>query len=445
MMSACGRWRVAWGEGLLAVAALMVLGVSFPLAGESAPRDPQSRGERLIRDLNCAACHQLGKSLESSFPDASRVGPALSHEGEKVRPEWLFDFLKDPRPLRPGIDARMPNFRLSDEKALAITLYLSSLRPKGTPAAEASRPGGQTPASVQVREGKKQFEELECAKCHFLPGQRPTGGLSVQELGPDLGLARARLNPDWVLRWLKDPQAIQPGTKMPNFFFDAGQPLDENAEKMMVSVRDYLMQTGQGKPSPNFRKARDRFPGVTAARGRELMVELNCAGCHEVEGLPKPRKLGPILAFEGDRVKREWLTRFLREPGFIRPMELATMPDFRLTGEETAAVAGYISSRWKEEGHKSLSLEEQKLTPVLAEKGKYLWEQVLGCSSCHRVGEKGSIGGPVLTGVAARLSAAWLFRWIRDPKHFLPDTPMPRVPLSEDEAKAIVAYLFRGK
>lgn len=165
-----------------------------------------------------------------------------------------------------------------------------------------------------------------------------------------------------------------------------------------------------------------------------------------VEGLPKPKEVGPILAFEGDRVKRGWLVRFLRKPGIIRPMDPATMPDFRLTEEEAATVAGYIASRWKREGgRQSLALRERELTPTLAKEGRRLWEQELGCSSCHRFGKQGSIGAPILTGAGERLKVAWMVRWVKDPKHFLPDTPMPRVPLTDEEAKAIVAFLLRRR
>ena len=32
---------------------------------------------------------------------------------------------------------------------------------------------------------------------------------------PNLALTKERLNPDWVKEWLRDPQTIMPGTKMP--------------------------------------------------------------------------------------------------------------------------------------------------------------------------------------------------------------------------------------
>ncbi len=36
---------------------------------------------------------------------------------------------------------------------------------------------------------------------------------------PNFLLANERLKPDWVERWIKDPQAISPGTSMPSGLF----------------------------------------------------------------------------------------------------------------------------------------------------------------------------------------------------------------------------------
>jgi hypothetical protein len=56
-------------------------------------------------------------------------------------------------------------------------------------------------------------------------------------------LARNRLKADWIVRWLLDPQLIQPGTKMPKFFREGvfqdifpGTP-EEQAE----ALKDLLM------------------------------------------------------------------------------------------------------------------------------------------------------------------------------------------------------------
>jgi hypothetical protein len=68
----------------------------------------------------------------------------------------------------------------------------------------------------------------------------------VEGWAPDLALARHRLNPDWIIRWLKDPQKVQPGTKMPSFY--PGGPddiLGGKEDKQIEALRDYIMMLGR--------------------------------------------------------------------------------------------------------------------------------------------------------------------------------------------------------
>ena len=54
-----------------------------------------------------------------------------------------------------------------------------------------------------------------CLKCHA------TGDPAHDKnaTAPNFLLARERLKPDWVERWITDPQAISPGTAMPSGLF----------------------------------------------------------------------------------------------------------------------------------------------------------------------------------------------------------------------------------
>ena len=88
-----------------------------------------------------------------------------------------------------------------------------------------------------------------CLKCHATgdPQHDKTA------VAPNLLLVRGRLKPDWVERWLIDPQAISPGTSMPSNLFRrendrwvfAGptppsfQGYDKDHTKLMV---DYIFQ-----------------------------------------------------------------------------------------------------------------------------------------------------------------------------------------------------------
>ena len=63
-------------------------------------------------------------------------------------------------------------------------------------------------------------------------------------MAPDLKLAQKRLKPEWIVDWLKDPQAIQPGTMMPGYFPDGESPLPDlengNVKLQMEAIRDHL-------------------------------------------------------------------------------------------------------------------------------------------------------------------------------------------------------------
>ena len=106
---------------------------------------------------------------------------------------------------------------------------------------------------ANITEALKDFgvEKLKCQQCHVLgaiPKDQPTANLA-----PDLRMAPDRLNPDWILQWLKNPAAILPGTRMPAFWPDypksAFPGLNGDAAAQIHAIRDYLL-TFRGGPSP---------------------------------------------------------------------------------------------------------------------------------------------------------------------------------------------------
>ena len=38
---------------------------------------------------------------------------------------------------------------------------------------------------------------------------------AAQTWAPNLAMTKDRLRPEWVVEWMRNPQAIMPGTKMP--------------------------------------------------------------------------------------------------------------------------------------------------------------------------------------------------------------------------------------
>ncbi len=196
------------------------------------PPNQVSRGKALFEGLGCASCHEAVAAAKR--PEGP---PDLTHLGDKVQAEWLRQFLKKPRPMRFWLKARMPDFRLSEEEADALARYF--MRHRRDPEVKPIPPA-EAPDPSRAEAGRALFVLYECAKCHPAPGAPLRPGEDAA-LAPSLEDAGLRLNPDWVLRFLRNPQSIYPGTKMPSFFYDAGEPIEKDAEEKMRSIRDYLM------------------------------------------------------------------------------------------------------------------------------------------------------------------------------------------------------------
>jgi hypothetical protein len=72
-------------------------------------------------------------------------------------------------------------------------------------------------------------------------------------------MAKNRLRPDWIPLWLKNPQALLDGTRMPSFwdFTDEAHPttpsqlFNGDAKQQIDALRDYLMHLEpQNVPKP---------------------------------------------------------------------------------------------------------------------------------------------------------------------------------------------------
>ena len=174
--------------------------------------------------------------------------PLLRGEGAKVNPDWLFRFLLEPYTVRTHVEVRMPTFGFTPEQSQAITRWF---------AARAAQPwpfNVDTDAQVDEQlldEGQKRFQELKCNSCHPAGGKNPSNP-DKSNWGPDLALASQRLKGPWIAEWLKDPQALQPGTKMPSFFGErkdgAFKPFMDDWEIKVRALQHYLRHMDKAPP-----------------------------------------------------------------------------------------------------------------------------------------------------------------------------------------------------
>jgi cytochrome c2 len=189
------------------------------------PRMRQVEQERkIISQNNCRACHVVnrhGRAIASMISDPNFLPPDLTPQGERAQSPWLFQFLKDPTVMRirPWMHVRMPTFHFSDPKAAALVAGF---------AAEGDEPQFDThqyatPSANNVAIGREVFAMLRCQQCHSVtpvdPANPPTPNVAdTQSLAPNLTLSKLRLRHDWIADWIRRPDEMIPGTRMPTNF-----------------------------------------------------------------------------------------------------------------------------------------------------------------------------------------------------------------------------------
>ena len=219
------------------------------LAMQSPDQQAITRGERLVFWNGCRNCHiveKRGGKIRDQYNEDNQsfAPPVLTGEGAKVQPHWLFGFLHAPFPLRPWLQVRMPTFHFSDADATDLVHYFASSSGKSFPYLTAEAPA---PAGERLAETESLFKELQCINCHVIGQLRP--GQDPGSAAPNFLMAKDRLRPDWIPLWLKNPNALLDGTRMPSFwdFSDEAHPtspsktFDGDARRQIDALRDYLM------------------------------------------------------------------------------------------------------------------------------------------------------------------------------------------------------------
>ncbi|HET6923536.1 MAG TPA: c-type cytochrome [Anaeromyxobacteraceae bacterium] len=221
------------------------------LPGLDGPKLAVLTGERLVFWNGCRNCHEVEKRggvVRDLFNEdnQSYAPPVLTGEGAKVQPEWLFGFLKEPMALRPWLQIRMPTFHFADDDAGTLVKYFAAASRGSFPYLTVQVP---RPEKERAREALRLFRDLQCTKCHVVGKLRP--GQDPGSAAPDFLLARTRLRPDWIPLWLRNPNALMEGTRMPSFWdmdpsADAPhQAFGGDKRAQMEALRDLLMHLGE--------------------------------------------------------------------------------------------------------------------------------------------------------------------------------------------------------
>lgn len=165
--------------------------------------DSVRRGKDLWDHSNCMGCHTL-------LGEGAYYAPELTRVYRRRGPEFIRAMLRDPEAMYPN-QRRMQNYHFTPAQIDDLVDFLrwidgmdlNGFPPTPTLNAVATAAGGVAPTGDRPQ----VFNQL-CMACHSLGGR---GGA----VGPALDRVGERLNRDYIVRWLHDPQSIKPRTAMP--------------------------------------------------------------------------------------------------------------------------------------------------------------------------------------------------------------------------------------
>jgi cytochrome c1 len=403
-----------------------------------ASSDPTA-GASLYGESFCSSCHAVRNAAGNLV--GGDVGPELTRVGSKVRPEWLQAWLRNPRAY--DAETAMPHYRFSDPQVATLSAFLLAKTDPDVLAnvhLESATPG-------QIAHGKRLVSDYGCASCHeiagikkpenFAPELSRIGSKPVTQLVFLTGMQHTL--PDYIAAKIKQPRAFGQGLKMPQYRFTPAQ-IDSLATALLAfNDRSFTL------PPSLTVAAKAESDYQPAGKAGKLMTDLSCFTCHRING--HGGDMAPDLTWEGSSVQRQWLVEFLKNPNTLRPALIRRMPRFNLTDGEVNELTDYIITVYQSPAVDRDSMPLGGYPQGQVELGRQLFYGKYACQGCHIVDTKSDKGyiGPTLTHVGSRLTAAWIFEWMKNPQALRPGTLEPNRAMSDEDASALTAFLMSQK
>ena len=390
------------------VAAALSMGEA-PKVGAKPKAEDGLAGGALFANLGCIGCHQRPDAEVDNSPSHGRIPLAHLSDKYQLRVEALATYLKDPSANYAA--TRMPHFRLNDEESTQLATYLllnGRMIKRKAIQGDATR-GGQLLVSAG------------CLNCHAGMPATTQPALVIVQKAEDKGCL-----------------ANTPATRgtAPDFALTANQRAALTA----------FLRTDLGS-------LKQDVPAEFATR---QIKDLNCIACHDrdsagstwaivdnesrklraalpakdhVEGEPVPDAPVPALTWTGEKLRNDWLVKFLagQVEAKPRPWLIGRMPGFAHCAEGLAL--GFAHQH---------GLPQQEPTEAAPDEAKVKFgETLLGnsggfnCIQCHGLGDQAATAvfeAPAINFVESnrRLRKGFFARWVMAPTRIDPQTKMPK-------------------
>jgi cytochrome c2 len=464
-----------------------------------------SESLRVTNSLLAARIDQLNLQTKYLMQDQKKVGPNLKDVRVKLRKEWVPYWLENPQGFRPG--TKMPTFwrfagggegdknHMRDKdgpeqiQAIAAYLWQDSFDIK-LPEQQRGDAG----------HGKQLFESRGCLACHSIgEGESKIGG----DFAANLQRVGEKSNFDYIVRWIHNPrERVAPycpkekrdlthedyAKKNLPFVFDTelhSRCPNDGAElqvQNMTVMPNFRLSEQDSRDIATYLFSLTSPPSYAAAafmddanikeKGRLLIKQYGCAGCHEIRGFEDEQRIGKELTVEGatpierldfalqthhaqegedplklrpDSEHKSWYNhkgffeRKITQPSIYDegkekdPKDKLRMPQPYLTPEWRVALTTFLLGSVGTEGSNvpgSLFFNPQDQRRQDIQNGWWVIKKY-NCQGCHQlqVGQRSVVQGlpfyetpegkdllpPRLTSEGARVDPGWLLKFLHDP------------------------------
>ena len=317
-----------------------------------------ANGPHPINNFGCTICHG-GQGSGTDFTFASHSPDSLAQAEEwKEKHGWEdFHFWDFP----------MPPDRFIESQCLKCHTQITDI-----------------PQAAKLNAGYQRIAKFGCTGCHAIGGEGAVGGPDLsdeRQVGPNLAHIAAKDTKEWVVKWIANPHAFRPDSRMPRFYGVSNNAAPEDQPKNFAeiyAITHYLF--AKSTPPTEFT---DSPAATDPAKGKELFLQKGCLACHQhrpyaekdiqqadkksMNPAYKPdaaltfdpknfpatvqqnalADFGPNLSnmaakFAGKPQGLKWLSNWIQAPERYHPKSL--MPNLQLTPEEAGHIASWILS-----------------------------------------------------------------------------------------------------
>jgi mono/diheme cytochrome c family protein len=387
-------------------------------------------GRTRFNEARCVSCHSVNGKGGTFAPDLGKIAG-------KTNLRWIYNYIKNPKRLQPGV--QMPQYRFSEKESIAVASYIMDQFTDEDVSDDSLAALPTDPAFYE--KGEKLFRRYNCSGCHELKKIKKS-----EEIGPELTFIGSKKNyeiefgktniehnlSEYLLTKLKMPRIFVAGSKMPNFQFT-----DDEAVAVTTALLSFRKEQVPGefmvlpKPISPFRPQR--------AFG-QLTNDLACFACHKIGEWGGD--IAPDLSMEASQAQEDWLKNYFKIPYSLRPILTERMPNLFLSDKEIATITDYFGKVLVNDSLDYWSTQIPVRDKDRIAIGKQLYFEKFGCQSCHQINSKGGYVGPALDHLGKRLKPGWIYAWLKNPQKYKPGTLEPNNNLIDDEAKTLTVFLM---